>query len=149
MFKGSKTHSKRKRGLEGALEREVGLGNTLPWMVKGSKAHSKGDEGSKTHLKGNEGSKALLKRKVGLGNTLTWMIKGSKVHFKGDEGSKALSKREVGLGNALPREWKMKGGGKIQRFFRWPNSHGRPAQQFHLGHFKVAFHLITKAKFTL
>jgi hypothetical protein len=22
----------------------------------------------------------------------------------------------------------MKGGGKIQRFFRWPNSHGRPAQ---------------------
>jgi hypothetical protein len=22
----------------------------------------------------------------------------------------------------------MKGGGKIQRFFMWPNSHGRPAQ---------------------
>jgi hypothetical protein len=22
----------------------------------------------------------------------------------------------------------MKGGGKIQRFFRWPNSNGRPAQ---------------------
>jgi hypothetical protein len=38
----------RKRwGPEGALKREVGLGNALPWMVKGSKAHFKGDEGSK------------------------------------------------------------------------------------------------------
>jgi len=68
MFKGSKAHSKRKRGLEGALEREVWLGNTLPWMVKGSKTHSKGDVGSKTYLKRDEGSKALSKREVGLGN---------------------------------------------------------------------------------
>jgi hypothetical protein len=70
MFKGSKAHSKRKRGLEGALEMEVGLRNTLPWMVKGSKAHFKGDEGSNTYLKRDEGSKALSKREVGLGNAL-------------------------------------------------------------------------------
>ena len=60
----------RKRwGLEGALKREVGLGNTLPWMVKCSKA--------------------LSKSEVGLGNALPWMVKGSKVHLKGNEGSKA------------------------------------------------------------
>jgi len=40
------------------------------------------------------------------------MVKGSKAHLKGDEGSKAH----------------LKGGGKTQRFFGWPNSHGRPAQ---------------------
>jgi len=45
------------------------------------------------------------------------------------EGSKARSNRGR-IGNALPQEWKLKGGGKIKRyfFFRWPNSHGRPAQ---------------------
>jgi hypothetical protein len=32
-------------------------------MVKGSKAHSKGDEGSKAHLKGVEGLKMLSKMK--------------------------------------------------------------------------------------
>jgi hypothetical protein len=40
---------------------EVGLGNALPWMVKGSKVHLKGNEGSKVHLKGNEGSEAHSK----------------------------------------------------------------------------------------
>jgi hypothetical protein len=35
------------------------------------------------------------------------------------------TQKEVGLGNALPQEWKMKGGGKIQRFFKWSNSHWR------------------------
>jgi len=42
----------------------------------------------------------------------------------------ALKKNSKGgrIGNALPQEWKLKGGGKIERFFRWPNSYGRPAQ---------------------
>jgi len=73
-------------GIEGALKREVGLGNTLPWMVKCSKAH----------LKGDKGSKALSKSEVGLGNALPWMVKGSKVHLKGNEGSKAYLKRGEG-----------------------------------------------------
>ena len=41
----------------------------------------------------------------------------------------ALEKNSKGgrIGNALPQEWKLKGG-KIERFFRWPNSHGRSVQ---------------------
>jgi len=31
----------------------------------------------------------------------------------------------------------MKGGGKIKRFFRWPNSHGRPAQVEKLSKVKI------------
>ena len=37
-------HARKRWGLEGALGREVGLRNALPWMVKGSKAHLKGDK---------------------------------------------------------------------------------------------------------
>ena len=41
------------------------------------------------------------------------------------EGSKARSNGGR-IENALPQVWKLKGGGKIERFFWWPNSHGRP-----------------------
>jgi hypothetical protein len=44
-------------------------------------------------------------------------------------------------------------GGKTQRFFKWPNSHRRPAQveKFSkaisiFGHFKLAFHLMDSAR---
>jgi hypothetical protein len=77
-----------------------------------------GNEGSKTHSKGGR-----------IGNALPLMVKGSKARSKRNEvRAQRRTQKEVGLGNALPQEWKMKGGGKIQRFFRWPNSHERPAQ---------------------
>ena len=74
-----------------ARSKENGFGNALPWMIEGSKAHSKEDERSKAHSKGNEGSKAHSKevraqrrtqKKAGLGNALPWMVKGSKAHSK-------------------------------------------------------------------
>jgi hypothetical protein len=64
----------------------------------------KGDKGLKASTNNAqrlEGSKAHLKE-IRLESALKMMIKCSKAH--------------------------MKEGGKTQRFFRWPNSHGRPAQ---------------------
>jgi hypothetical protein len=46
------------------------------------------------------------------------MVEGSKAHSKRKRGLKGALEREVRLGNTLPREWKMKSGGKIQRFFQ-------------------------------
>jgi len=34
-------HLKGDKGMKALSKREVGLGNALPWMVEGSKAHSK------------------------------------------------------------------------------------------------------------
>ena len=60
------------------------------------------------------------------------MIKGSKAHSKEDEGLKAHSKkgrvRKRTTLNGRGLEGALKRGGKIQRFFRWPNSHGQLAQ---------------------
>ena len=44
---GSKAHLKGNKGLKVLSKREVGLGNALPWMVKGSKVPLKGNECSK------------------------------------------------------------------------------------------------------
>jgi hypothetical protein len=56
-------------------------------------------------------------------------------------------------------EGAFEGGGKTHRFFKWPNSHGRPAQDEKFsrnekfsttisicGHFNLAFHLMDSAR---
>jgi hypothetical protein len=65
---GSKEHSKRRWGLEGALKKRWGLKGSLKRMVEGSKAHSKevrarmhtqkDGRGLEGALEGDEGSKA-------------------------------------------------------------------------------------------
>jgi hypothetical protein len=55
----------------GRIQKEVGLGNALPWMVEGSKAHSKEAK-----------ARRRTQKEVGLGNALTWMVEGSKAHSK-------------------------------------------------------------------
>jgi len=54
----------------GHTQKEVGLGNALPLMVEGSKAHSKRNEGS-------SGGR--------IGNALPLMVEGSKAHSKRNE----------------------------------------------------------------
>ena len=132
----ARRRTRKRWGLEGALKREIGLGNALPLMVKGSKAHLKRktmvqrrtrkkvrtrnvikkSEGSKAHSKEVRaqrhtqkrwGLEGALKREVELGNTLPWMVEGSKVHSKRKWGLEVALEREVGLGNALP--WMVKG----------------------------------------
>jgi hypothetical protein len=49
--------------------KEVGLGNALPLMVEGSKAHSKRSEGSKARSK-NVRARRRTQKEVGLGNAL-------------------------------------------------------------------------------
>jgi len=125
---GLKARSKRKWGLKGA-RREAK-----------AQRRSKRSEGSKTLEKGNEGSKALEEKR------------GLKSARRGSEDSKARLKRKRGLKGAR-REAE-----KTQRFFRWPISHGLPAQVKKIlkneknltaiwifGHFKLAFHLMDSA----
>jgi hypothetical protein len=56
---------------QGRIQTEVGLRNALPWMVEGSKAHSKEAK-----------ARRRTQKEVGLGNALTWMVEGSKAHSK-------------------------------------------------------------------
>ena len=56
-------------------QNEVGLGNALPLMAKGSKAHSKGNEGSKEVRARRRTQKEMraqrrTQKEVGLGNAL-------------------------------------------------------------------------------
>ena len=41
MVEGLKARLKRSKGSKARLKRKVGLGNTIPWMIKGSKMHLK------------------------------------------------------------------------------------------------------------
>jgi len=117
-------------GLEGVLKRNR-VGNALPLMVEGSKAYSKEVRAWRRTLKGNEGSKA---------------------RSKGGEGSKARSKRRRGLKGALEKggrvrkritlDGKWKVGEKYRNFWGGLILMGSLPNNFNLGHFKVAFHLM-------
>jgi hypothetical protein len=60
-------------GLKGALKKEVrarrrtqkgvGLGNALPWMIEGSKAHSKGGKVRKRTTLNTRGLKGALEKR--------------------------------------------------------------------------------------
>jgi len=135
---GSKARSKRKWGLKGA-RREARAQRRSKREMKAQR-RSKRSEGSKA-LEGKRGLKGALEEEA-----------RAQRRSKGSEGSKARSKRKRGLKGAR-REAE-----KTQRFFRWPISHGRPAQVKKIlknekiltaiwifGHFKLAFHLMDSA----
>jgi hypothetical protein len=65
-------------------------------MVKGSKAHSKGNESSKEVR-----ARRRTQKEVGLGNTLPLMVEDSKAHSK-EVRARRRTQNEIGLGNALP-----------------------------------------------
>ena len=64
-----------------------------------------------------------------IGNALPLMVEGSKARSKRNK-TRAQRHARMGIRRGLEGalEWRMKGGGKIQIYFRWPNFHGRPAQ---------------------
>jgi hypothetical protein len=56
--------------LKALSKKEVGLGNALPWMVKGLKEHLKGGRVKKHTTLNAQELKGSLKKEVWLGNAL-------------------------------------------------------------------------------
>lgn len=83
--------------------------------------NSKVNEGSRAYSKGGRVRKRITLNGRGLESTLE-RGKGSKAHSKGGRVRKRTNLNGRRLEGALER------GGKILIFFRWPNSHGRPAR---------------------
>jgi len=98
----ARKRTRKRWGLEGALKREVGLGNALSWMVKGPKAHLKRKWGLEAYLK-KWGLEGALKREVGLGNALPWMVKGSKAHLKRKTMGQRCTRKKVRTWNVLKK----------------------------------------------
>jgi len=65
-----KAHLKGDEGLNALSKKEVGLGNALPWMVKGLKEHLKGGRVKKHTTLNAQELKGSLKKEVWLGNAL-------------------------------------------------------------------------------
>jgi len=70
------------------------VGNALPLMVEGSKAHSKEMRARRRTPKGNEGSKVHSKGGR-VGNALPLMVEGSKTHSK-EMRARRRTQKEVG-----------------------------------------------------
>jgi len=124
--------SKKRKENEGSKMRSKGS--------KGSKARFRRSEGSKVRSKWSEGSKACSKevrarmhtQKRGRVRKCT-TLDGQEMHYVGWSRAQRCTWKEM-RARRRPKnddrrlESALKKGRKRQRFFRWPNSHGRPAQ---------------------